>query len=61
MLAKRIFSILMNSMPDKRTGSKFTWFNLALRGRQRAQLLIDMTVVGQWYSTHVQVCPLLVL
>ena len=32
MLAERIFSILMNSMPDEWTGSRFTWFNLVLRG-----------------------------
>ena len=61
MLTERIFSILVNSMPDEWTGLKFTWFNLVLRGRQRAQLLIDMTVVGQWYGTHVQICPLLAL
>ena len=61
MLAERIFLILVDSVLDKQTGLKFTWFNLALRGRQQVQLLIDMTVVGQWYGTHVQICPLLAL
>ncbi|ETW75486.1 hypothetical protein HETIRDRAFT_430831 [Heterobasidion irregulare TC 32-1] len=52
MLAERVFSILVNSMPDEWTGSRFTWFNSALRGRQHAQLPMDMTVIGQWYGTH---------
>ncbi|CDO75802.1 hypothetical protein BN946_scf184934.g17 [Trametes cinnabarina] len=46
----KIFSILVNSMPDERTGSKFTWFNSALRGNQHAQTLVDMVQIGQYYS-----------
>ncbi|CDO74690.1 hypothetical protein BN946_scf184960.g4 [Trametes cinnabarina] len=45
----KIFSILVNSMPDERTGSKFTWFNSALRGSQHAQTLVDMVQIGQFY------------
>lgn len=39
-------------MPDERTGSKFTWFNSALRGSQLPQTLVDMIQVGEWYSVH---------
>ncbi|ETW80111.1 hypothetical protein HETIRDRAFT_171402 [Heterobasidion irregulare TC 32-1] len=53
MLAERVFYILMNSMLNKWTSSRFTWFNLVLRGCQNAQLLMDMIVIGQWYGTHV--------
>ncbi|ETW77136.1 hypothetical protein HETIRDRAFT_327118 [Heterobasidion irregulare TC 32-1] len=52
MLAERVFSILVNSMLDEWTGSRFTWFNSALRGCQCTQLLMDMTIIGQWYSTQ---------
>ncbi|KAI0643457.1 ribonuclease H-like domain-containing protein [Trametes meyenii] len=45
----KIFSVLANSMPDERTGSKFTWFNSALRGKQKAQTLIDMVQIGQYW------------
>ncbi|ETW76868.1 hypothetical protein HETIRDRAFT_118997 [Heterobasidion irregulare TC 32-1] len=53
MLAEKVFSILMNSMLNEQPSSRFTWFNLVLRGCQNAQLFVDMTVIGQWYSTHV--------
>lgn len=49
MLATRIFSVLVNSMPDERTNSHITWFNSPIRGRQKAQTLIDMIQVGQYY------------
>lgn len=52
MLAVKIFSVLVNSMPDERTGSRFTWLNSGLRGCQLPQNLIDMVQVGQWYGTH---------
>ncbi|KAJ7216992.1 hypothetical protein GGX14DRAFT_561506 [Mycena pura] len=32
MLLQRIFSILVNSMPDERTNSTITWLNTALHG-----------------------------
>ncbi|KAL1714614.1 ribonuclease H-like domain-containing protein [Schizophyllum commune] len=49
MLAIELFSILPNSMPDERTGSKFTWMNSALRGNQHATNLVYMVQIGQWY------------
>ncbi|TRM58371.1 ribonuclease H-like domain-containing protein [Schizophyllum amplum] len=50
MLAVGLFSILPNSMPDERTGSKFTWLNSALRGSQNASSLVYMVQIGQWYQ-----------
>ncbi|KAI0311270.1 ribonuclease H-like domain-containing protein, partial [Amylostereum chailletii] len=55
MLAVKIFSALANSMPDERTGSKFTRMNSALRGNQRAQTVIDMVQIGQWYDRFTKV------
>ncbi|KAF9497418.1 hypothetical protein BDN71DRAFT_1494751 [Pleurotus eryngii] len=49
MLATHIFNVLVNSMPDERTNSHITWFNSPIRGRQKAQTLIDMIQVGQYY------------
>ncbi|KAJ8475312.1 hypothetical protein ONZ45_g15654 [Pleurotus djamor] len=49
MLAVRIFSVLVNSMPDERTNSHITWFNSPLRGNQKAETLIDMVQIGQYY------------
>jgi hypothetical protein len=51
-LATKLFSILVNSMPDERTNSNITWFNSPLRGNQDAQTLVDMIQVGQWYRNH---------
>ncbi|KAI0820926.1 ribonuclease H-like domain-containing protein [Irpex lacteus] len=53
MLSIRTFFILVNSMPDERTASKFTWLNSSLRGNQNAQTLIDMIQVGQYYARKV--------
>ncbi|KAI0759610.1 hypothetical protein BC629DRAFT_1454856 [Irpex lacteus] len=53
MLSIRTFSILVNSMPDERTASKFTWLNSPLRGNQNTQTLIDMIQVGQYYARKV--------
>jgi hypothetical protein len=55
MLAIKIFSILVNSMPDERTGSKITWFNSPLRANQDVSMLVNMIQVGQWYGVH-KVC-----
>ena len=52
MLAIKIFSILVNSMPDERTGSKITWFNSPLRANQDVSTLVNMIQVGQWYGVH---------
>ncbi|KIN98369.1 hypothetical protein M404DRAFT_10556 [Pisolithus tinctorius Marx 270] len=54
-LAVKIFSVLVNSMPDERTGSTFTWLNSPTCGNQNAQTLIDMVRIGQWYKDHAQV------
>ena len=55
MLAIKIFSVLVNSMPDERTGSKITWFNSPLRANQDISTLVNMIQVGQWYGVH-KVC-----
>lgn len=55
MIAIKIFAVLVNSMPDERTGSKFTWFNSPLRGNQHGQTLVDMVQIGQFYAR--KVCP----
>jgi hypothetical protein len=52
-IAVKIFSVLVNSMPDERSGSKITWFNSLLRSRQSVQTLTDMVQIGQWYGSHV--------
>ncbi|KAG2079898.1 ribonuclease H-like domain-containing protein [Suillus cothurnatus] len=51
-LAIKIFSVLVNSMPDERTNSTITWFNSPTRGSQNAQTLVDMIQIGQWYGKH---------
>ncbi|PBK74686.1 hypothetical protein ARMSODRAFT_1013681 [Armillaria solidipes] len=50
--AIKIFSVLVNSMPDERTGSKITWFNSPLRSNQKVSTLVNMIQVGQWYGIH---------
>ncbi|KAK0431439.1 ribonuclease H-like domain-containing protein [Armillaria borealis] len=50
--AIKIFSVLVNSMPDERTGSKITWFNSPLWINQKVSTLINMIQVGQWYGIH---------
>ncbi|KAJ3805203.1 ribonuclease H-like domain-containing protein [Lentinula aff. lateritia] len=46
-LGVKAYSALANSMADERTGSRFTWFNSALRNRQKVNTLVDMTKIGQ--------------
>ncbi|KAG2051295.1 hypothetical protein BDR06DRAFT_973827 [Suillus hirtellus] len=53
-LAIKIFSVLINSMPDEWTGSKLTWLNLVICNNQNAQTLIDMIQIGQWYDTKAE-------
>ncbi|KAF8153915.1 ribonuclease H-like domain-containing protein [Crassisporium funariophilum] len=52
VLAIRIFSILVNSMPDERTNSAITWFNSPLRGNQMTQTIVDEIQIGQYYGKH---------
>ena len=52
ILGIKIFSILVNSMPDERTNSTITWLNSPIRGNQKTRTLIDMIQVGQWYGKH---------
>ena len=42
-------------MPDERTNSTTTWLNSPICGNQKAQTLVDMIQVGQWYGKHYQV------
>ncbi|KAJ6605954.1 hypothetical protein B0H10DRAFT_2228709 [Mycena sp. CBHHK59/15] len=41
-------------MPDECTNSNITWFNSPLRGNQKAENLLDMILVGQWHTYHVE-------
>ncbi|KAK0429635.1 hypothetical protein EV421DRAFT_1723029 [Armillaria borealis] len=50
--AIKIFSVLVNSMPDERTRLKITWFNSPLRINQKVSTLVNMIQVGQWYGIH---------
>ena len=59
MLAIKIFSVLVNSMPDERTGSKITWFNSPLRANQDVSTLVNMIQVGQWYGVHKVRCKVI--
>jgi hypothetical protein len=50
--AIKIFLVLVNSMPDERTGSNITWFNSLLQANQKVSTLVNMIQVGQWYRIH---------
>ncbi|KAM6503262.1 hypothetical protein JOM56_000205 [Amanita muscaria] len=52
ILAIKIFSILVNSMPDERTNSTITWFNSKQRGSQQSRTIVDMIQIGQWHGNH---------
>jgi hypothetical protein len=54
LLSVRIFSVLVNSMPDERTNSTITWLNSPVRGNQQSRSIINMIQVGQWYGKHVK-------
>jgi len=47
VLAIRIFSMLVNSMPDERTNSTITWFNSPNRGNQITWTIVHMLKIGQ--------------
>lgn len=46
--AVKLFSVLVNFVPDKRTNSTTTWLNSPIRGRQNSRTLVDIIQVGQW-------------
>jgi hypothetical protein len=48
LLSKRIFSILINSMPDEEANSTITWLNSAIPGNQKT--IVNMIQVGQYYG-----------
>ena len=52
LLCVRIFSILVNSMPDERTNSTITWLNSPIRGNLTSRSIVNMIQVGQWYGKH---------
>ncbi|KAJ7854521.1 hypothetical protein B0H14DRAFT_2579782 [Mycena olivaceomarginata] len=54
MLAVHIFGILASSMPDEHMNSNITWFNSPLRGKQKADNLPDMILVGQWHTYNAE-------
>jgi hypothetical protein len=51
-LSIKIYSCLVNSMADERTGSKINHFNSAFRSNQVVRTLTHMCQVGQWYGVH---------
>jgi hypothetical protein len=59
VLAVKIFSVRVNSMPEERTGSKFTWLTPALRSRLKVPQMGAITMVNQYYETEKAVCELI--
>jgi len=55
VLAVKIYSVRVNSMPEERTGSKFTWLTPALRSRLKVPQMGAITMVNQYYETEKKV------
>ncbi|KAJ3919319.1 ribonuclease H-like domain-containing protein [Lentinula edodes] len=53
-LAVKMYSVLANSMPDERWGSKKTCLNTPLRNKQKVGTLANMIRIGDWYGTHMK-------
>ena len=51
-LAIKIYSVRVNSMPEKRTVSTFTWLTPALRSRMSVSTMTAMTQIRQYYKTE---------
>ncbi|KAJ3718599.1 hypothetical protein DFJ43DRAFT_1042921 [Lentinula guzmanii] len=50
--AVKLYSILVNSMPDERWGSRKTRMNAPLRNKQKPSTIANMIQIGEWYGTH---------
>ncbi|TFK59922.1 hypothetical protein BDN72DRAFT_864759, partial [Pluteus cervinus] len=51
ILAVKVFSVRINSMPEERTGSTFTWLTPALRANLSIDMVVAMTQIRQYYHT----------
>ncbi|KAJ3713739.1 ribonuclease H-like domain-containing protein, partial [Lentinula guzmanii] len=47
--AVKLYSILVNSMPDERWGSRKTRMNAPLRNKQKPSTIANMIQIGEWY------------
>ncbi|KAF9477045.1 hypothetical protein BDN70DRAFT_811256 [Pholiota conissans] len=56
VLAIKIFSVRVNSMPEERTVSAFTWITPPLRSRLSIGQMAARTQIRQHYSTEKKVC-----
>jgi hypothetical protein len=54
-LAIKIYSVRVNSMPEERTVSTFTWLTPALRSRMSVSTMTAMTQTRQYYKTEQKV------
>lgn len=54
-LAIKIYSVRVNSMPEERTVSTFTWMTPALRSRLSVPAMTAITQIRQYYKTEEKV------
>lgn len=55
ILATKIYAIRVNSMPEERTVSTFTWLTPALSAAKRVGTIGDQTLIRQYYATETKV------
>lgn len=58
ILAKKVFSVRVNSMPEERTVSSFTWITGPLRSHLTVAQMARRTQIKQHYSTETKVSNL---
>ena len=58
ILAKKVFSVRVNSMPEERTVSSFTWITGPLRSHLTVAQMARRTQIKQHYSTETKVLNL---
>ncbi|KAF8892056.1 ribonuclease H-like domain-containing protein [Infundibulicybe gibba] len=54
-IAIKIYSVRVNSMPDERTVSTFTWLTPAIRAQLTVQSMVAMTQIHQYHKTQIKV------
>ncbi|KAF8328310.1 hypothetical protein F5887DRAFT_151909 [Amanita rubescens] len=52
VLARKIFAVRVNSMPEERTVSSFTWLTSPLRANMLMSSMVNMTKIRQYYQTE---------
>ncbi|QRV88277.1 hypothetical protein RhiJN_16295 [Ceratobasidium sp. AG-Ba] len=50
IVAEKLFSVLLNSMCDERTGSRITFLDSDLRSRTNIKTMIEQIKIMQWYK-----------